>query len=70
MKFIEISKDTRPLWQLLVCIGLFGAVTNPEEMQSNKIELLKLKDFILKHFVYIKLRRWILYILIFFYLYK
>ena len=33
------SKETRPLWQLLVCVGLFGAVTNPEEMQFVNLPL-------------------------------
>jgi hypothetical protein len=33
------TKETRPLWQLLVCLGLFGAVTDPEEMQFMALPL-------------------------------
>ena len=43
------SKETRPLWQLLVCLGLFGAVTNPEEMQRMNLPLEKVRDALQRH---------------------
>lgn len=38
------AKETRPLWQLLVCLGLFGAVTNPEEMQFMALPLKEVRE--------------------------
>lgn len=39
LEYALFTKETRPLWQLLVCLGLFGAVTNPEEMQFMELPL-------------------------------
>jgi hypothetical protein len=33
LKYAITARETRPLWQLLVCLALFGVITNPEEMQ-------------------------------------
>lgn len=43
------TKETRPLWQLLVCVGLFGAVTNPEEMQFMNLPLSDVRDSLQRH---------------------
>jgi hypothetical protein len=43
VKYALNTKETRPLWQLLVCLGLFGAITNPEEMQFMKLPLQEVK---------------------------
>ncbi len=39
LEYAVLTNETRPLWQLLVCLGLFGAVTNPEEMQFMALPL-------------------------------
>src|ERR1019366_4364118 len=44
LEFAMESKETRPLWQLLVCLGLFGAVTNPEEMQFMSLPLCEARE--------------------------
>lgn len=38
------TKESRPLWQLLVCLGLFGAVTTAEEMQFMNLPLAEARD--------------------------